>query len=64
MPDVCNGMELEDLVDGEELELLMREAERRGMKPEEMAKHAIQQELARRTKPKSMKGTIQAFRRR
>ncbi|TKD40566.1 hypothetical protein [Azotobacter chroococcum] len=64
MPNECDGMELEDLVDSEDLELLIREAERRGLSLTEMAKYGLQQELASRTMPKSMKGTIQAFRRR
>lgn len=63
MPNECDGMELEDLVDGDELEVLIREAKKRGMTPAEMAKYGLQQELASRTMPKSMKGTIQAFRR-
>lgn len=65
MPNEENeGMELMDLVDDEDLELLMREAKRRGMTLAEMAKHGIQQELTKRTMPKSMTGTLQAFRRR
>lgn len=64
MPNECDGMELEHLVDSEDLELLIREAERRGLSLAEMAKYGLQQELASRTMPKSMKGTIQAFRRR
>lgn len=63
MPNECDGMELEGLVDGDELELLMREAKKRGMTLAELAKYGIQQEMARRTMPKSMQGTIQAFRR-
>lgn len=64
MPDEENGMAIEDLVDGEDLELLKAEARKRGMTPEQMAKFGIQQKLTDRTRPKAMTGTIQAFRRR
>ncbi|WP_442108715.1 hypothetical protein [Pseudomonas sp. NUPR-001] len=64
MPDERNGMALVDLLDGEDLELLKAEAARRGMTPEELAKLGMQQELTRRTRPRAMSGTIQAFRRR
>lgn len=61
MPDE-KGMELGELLDPEELKLLEAEAVKRGMTPEELAKHGIQQELTRRTRPRAMTGTIQAFR--
>lgn len=61
MPDE-KGMELGELLDPEELELLEVEAAKRGMTPEELAKLGIQQELTRRTRPRAMTGTIQAFR--
>ncbi|MGF6153996.1 hypothetical protein [Pseudomonas fluorescens] len=57
------GMELGDLVDREDLEVLEAEAAKRGMTAVELAKHVIQQEYARRTTPRTMSGTIQAFRR-
>lgn len=58
------GMELGELLDPEELELLEIEAAKRGMTPGELGKLGIQQELTRRTRPRAMSGTIQAFRRR
>ena len=61
MPDE-KGMELGELLDPEELELLEAEAAKRGMSPEELAKHGMQQELRKRTRPSAMTGTIQAFR--
>lgn len=61
MPDE-KGMELGELLDPEELKLLEAEAAKRGMTPEELAKLGIQQELTRRTRPRAMTGTIQAFR--
>ncbi len=64
MPDTENGMDLGELLDPHELELLTAEAAKRGMTPAELAKLGIQQELTRRTRPRAMSGTIQAFRRR
>jgi len=64
MPDEYQGMELGELLDPEELRLLEVEAAKRGMTPADLAKRGIQQELTRRTRPKAMSGTIQAFRRR
>lgn len=58
------GMELGELLDPGELKLLEAEAAKRGMTPAELAKIGIQQELTRRTRPRAMSGTIQAFRRR
>ena len=63
MPDEHNGIDLESLLDGDELEQLKAEAERRGVSPEQLAKIGIQQQIAQRTKPKAMTGNIQAFRR-
>lgn len=56
------GMGLGELLDPEEIRLLEAEAAKRGMTPVELAKFGIQQELTRRTRPKAMSGTIQAFR--
>lgn len=61
MPDE-KGMELGELLDPEELKLLEAEAAKLGMDPGELAKHGMQQELRRRTRPRAMTGTIQAFR--
>lgn len=58
------GMELGELLDPEELKLLEAEAAKRGMTPAELAKLGIQQELTRRTRPRAMSGTVQAFRKR
>lgn len=57
------GMELGELLDPDEIRLLEAEAARRGMTLAELAKLGIQQELTRRTRPRAMAGTIQAFRR-
>ncbi len=57
------GMELGELLDPDEIRLLEAEAARRGMTLAELAKLGIQQELTRRTRPRAMTGTVQAFRR-
>lgn len=57
------GMELGELLDPDEIRLLEAEAAKRGMTPAELAKLGIQQELTRRTRPRAMSGTVQAFRR-
>ncbi|MFJ7312925.1 hypothetical protein ACIQVE_09165 [Pseudomonas sp. NPDC098747] len=62
MPEEQKGMELDELLDPDELRLLEAEAAKRGMTSAELAKLGIQQELTRRTRPKAMSGTIQAFR--
>ncbi|PRB51196.1 hypothetical protein CQ009_13005 [Pseudomonas sp. MYb2] len=64
MPEEQKGMELDELLDPDELRLLEAEAAKRGMTSVELAKLGIQQELTRRTRPKAMSGTIQAFRKR
>lgn len=64
MPEEQKGMELDELLDPDELRLLEAEATKRGMTSVELAKLGIQQELTRRTRPKAMSGTIQAFRKR
>jgi hypothetical protein len=64
MPDEQKGMDLDELLDPHELRLLEAEAARRGMTSVELAKLGIQQELTRRTRPRAMSGTIQAFRKR
>lgn len=56
------GMELGELLDPDEIRLLEAEAAKRGMTPAELAKLGIQQELTRRTRPRAMSGTVQAFR--
>lgn len=64
MPEEQKGMELDELLDPDELRLLEAEAAKRGMTSIELAKLGIQQELTRRTRPRAMSGTIQAFRKR
>ena len=64
MPEKEDGMDLGDLIDVEDLEALEQEAKRRGLTLAETTKFGMQKNLAERTRPKSMSGTIQAFRRR
>lgn len=59
-----NDMALEHLLSDEDLELLKHLASERGMTPAELAKKGIQDLITRRTRPRSMPGTVQPFRRR
>ncbi|MDD1966972.1 hypothetical protein NPS29_16710 [Pseudomonas putida] len=63
MPEQEQGMDLGDLIDDEDLLVLEEEAKRRGLTLAETAKFGMQRKLRERTRPKSMTGTIQAFRR-
>jgi hypothetical protein len=64
MPEKDEGMDLGELIDAEDLTVLEEEAKRRGLTLAETAKIGMQRKLTERTRPKSMSGTIQAFRRR
>lgn len=46
------------------MELLEREAKRRGLTPEALAAELIDRELASRTKPRNARGTVTPFQRR
>lgn len=63
MPEIEQGMDIEDLVDTEDRDLLEAEAAKRGMTVAELAKQGIQKKLTERTRPNSMAGVLQAFRR-
>ncbi|SEJ53058.1 hypothetical protein SAMN04244572_04361 [Azotobacter beijerinckii] len=56
-------LDVEDLVGGEDLDFLREMATERGISPGEMAKEGIQEIIAKRTKPKTMPGKVQPFRR-
>ncbi len=47
-----------------EMEQLEREAEKRGVTPEELAAELMRRELAQRTKPRNPRGVVKPFRRR
>lgn len=64
MPDEEQGTDMEELAEGEDLNLLEAVAAEQGITASELAKHGIQKIFAQRTRPKPMPGTIQAFRRR
>ncbi len=46
------------------MEVLEREAKRRGVTPEALAAELIDRELASRTKPRNARGTVTPFQRR
>ena len=51
-------------LDPDSMEVLEREAKRRGMTPEALAAELIDRELASRTKPRNARGTVTPFQRR
>ena len=55
-------MTVGELVDGEDLEFLKALAAERGVTIPELIKEGIQLVMRRRTRPKPMRGTLQAFR--
>ncbi|NWC92651.1 MULTISPECIES: hypothetical protein [unclassified Pseudomonas] len=63
MPDEEKGTDIEELVEGGDLEFLEAVAAERGMTSCELAKRGIQKIFAQRTRPRPMPGAIQAFRR-
>ena len=63
MPIEDVGTDIGELAEGEDLDFLKLVAAERGVPVERLAKHGIQKIFAQRTRPRSMSGTIQAFRR-
>lgn len=59
-----NDMALEQLLSEEDLEFLRLLASEEGVAPEELAKKGIQDLITMRTRPRTMPGTVQPFRRR
>jgi hypothetical protein len=63
MPTSQEEMTVGELADGENLEFLKVLAARRRITVSELMKEGIQEVMAQRTRPKPMKGIVQAFRR-
>jgi len=63
MPTSEREMTVGELVDGDDLEFLKVLAAERGVTVPELIKEGIQHVIAKRTRPKPMKGALQAFRR-
>lgn len=59
-----NDMALEHLLNDEDLDFLAELARQMGVNPEQLAKKGIQDTITKRTRPRSMPGTVQPFRRR
>jgi len=59
-----NDMALGRLLNDEDLEFLTELAKQLGLSPDQLAKKGIQDTITRRTRPRSMPGTVQPFRRR
>ncbi|WP_026079362.1 hypothetical protein ACQCLI_18245 [Pseudomonas nitroreducens] len=54
---------LPDLLDDQDQEFLRELAERLGLTPAQAAKQGIQETIVKRTRPRTMPGTVQPFRR-
>lgn len=63
MPTSKRDTDLNELVDGDDLEFLKSLAAKRGIAVAELVKEAIQDEFEEQTRPRPMKGVVQAFRR-
>lgn len=57
-------LDVHDLAEGEDLEFVREMAVKNGISLGEMAKDAIQEVITKRTKPRTMPGPVQPFRRR
>lgn len=55
--------ELATTLTDDELHLLIKEARRRGVEPEELLTQLVRQEIDHRTKPKLRRGNVRPFRR-
>lgn len=55
--------ELAATLTDDELHLLIKEARRRGITPEQLLTHLVRQEIDHRTKPKLRRGNVRPFRR-
>ena len=55
--------ELATTLTDDELHLLIKEARRRGIAPDELLTHLVRQEIDQRTKPKLRRGNVRPFRR-
>lgn len=63
MPENQDDLSLRQLADDEDIELLRQAAKELGITPEQLAKELIEKHIVARTRPKTMSGTIQPFRR-
>lgn len=62
MPENHDDLSLRQIADEEDIELLRQEAKTLGITPEQLAKEMIEKHIVARTRPKTMPGTIQPFR--
>lgn len=63
MPETHDELSLRQLADEKDIELLRQAAKELGITPEQLAKEMIEKHIVARTRPKTMSGTIQPFRR-
>jgi len=63
MPETQSELSLRQIADFEDIEFLEQAAAELGITPQQLAKELIERHIVARTRPKTMKGTVQAFRR-
>lgn len=63
MPEHQSGLLLEQIADEEDIQFLSEVAELLGIPIEQLAKERIEHLIVTRTRPKTMSGTVQPFRR-
>jgi hypothetical protein len=63
MPDNQSGLLLKQIADEDDIQFLSEVAECLGIPIEQLAKERIEKLIVTRTRPKTMTGTVQPFRR-
>lgn len=63
MPENQRGLLLEQIADEEDIQFLREAAAELGIPVEQLAKEKIEKLIVTRTRPKTMSGTVQSFRR-
>lgn len=63
MPENQSGLLLRQIADEEDIQFLSEVADHLGIPVEQLAKERIEKLIVTRTRPKTMSGTVQPFRR-
>jgi EAL domain-containing protein (putative c-di-GMP-specific phosphodiesterase class I) len=63
MPETQSDLSLRQLADVEDIQFLEQAAAELGISPQQLAKELIERHIVARTRPKTMSGTVQPFRR-
>ncbi|MFI8643860.1 hypothetical protein ACIGJK_03520 [Pseudomonas iridis] len=63
MPENQSDLSLGQLADAEDIQFLEQAAAELGITPQQLVKELIERHIVARTRPKTMPGTVQPFRR-